>query len=210
MTQAIKIVKILFTYLIKNSGSVVYKVRNGDNKIYCVTFNTNGTTGCYDTEAKETCKGCQYGKKCYHIKLLQAAYDARFVEEVVVESVEEALEVARNAQQAPYVYDLEVLEGLEIETVDAELNALYEQAQADDIVFVPEIEESVFVTMPNGTKRMASQVNDACLDSLDKMSATYHELQVAWDARPAYKPSPTVEELEKKSSLVYRPFSFMR
>lgn len=40
-----------------------------------------------------------------------------------------------------------------------------------------------WVTMPNGTKRLASQVNDPCLDSLDKMSEQYAEADRQWQAK---------------------------
>ncbi|HAG99435.1 MAG TPA: hypothetical protein DDW33_03345 [Ktedonobacter sp.] len=39
------------------------------------------------------------------------------------------------------------------------------------------------VTMPNGTQRIASQINSACLDSLDKINEAYAEADAKWQAK---------------------------
>ncbi len=42
-------------------------------------------------------------------------------------------------------------------------------------------QEPVWVVMPNGTKRLASQIDDPCLNSLNKMTEAYNKMQAEWD-----------------------------
>lgn len=66
-----KTVQFLNRYFFKATGSIVWHVRNGENKEYCVTLNTNGTTGCYNKATKKECPGHKYaystGHDCHHV-----------------------------------------------------------------------------------------------------------------------------------------------
>ena len=74
MTQTItKTVTILARYELKNSESVIYNVRNGENREYCVGLHKSGNTTC-------TCKhGENAGNHahCYHVTECQKAEVAR-------------------------------------------------------------------------------------------------------------------------------------
>ncbi len=76
MTQtqtATREITILARYALKNSGSVIYRVRNGENSEYNVGLHKSGHTTC-------TCKhGVNAGNfaHCYHVQGCQKAEAAR-------------------------------------------------------------------------------------------------------------------------------------
>ena len=76
MTQtATKTVLILARYELKNSESIIYSVRNGENKEYCVALHASGNTTC-------TCKhGIHAGNAahCYHVQECQKAEAVRLL-----------------------------------------------------------------------------------------------------------------------------------
>jgi hypothetical protein len=77
MTQtATKEITILARYALKNSDTVIYNIRNGDNKEYHVGLHASGHTTC-------TCKHGQNAGNfahCYHVQDCQKAEAARNAE----------------------------------------------------------------------------------------------------------------------------------
>lgn len=95
-----KSVTFLARYFFKATGSVVWHVRNGENKEYCVTINTNGTVGCYNKQTGEECPGHKYahraGHECHHILACQEKEASRKAErEQSTQIVEQAEEYVR-------------------------------------------------------------------------------------------------------------------
>ena len=128
--MATKTVTILARYAVKASGSIVYAVRNGENKEYCVTLNTNGSTGCVERANGEECKGHKYahraGHECHHITECQAKEAARVVAPAaeVVEAMNQALEGEREEEQQSGIERAQALV--------AERKAAREQAALDE------------------------------------------------------------------------------
>jgi hypothetical protein len=93
-TATQKNVTVLARYALKNTGSVIYHVRNGENKEYNVGLHPSGHTTC-------TCKhGENAGNAahCYHVSHCQQAEQAR-------KQSHEDENAARNALHALYNVD---------------------------------------------------------------------------------------------------------
>lgn len=88
-----KTVTFIARYALKATGSIVWNVRNGENKEYCVTLNANGTVGCYDKATGKECKGHTFahnaGHECHHILACQKKEAERKEAAQAVEQVEE-------------------------------------------------------------------------------------------------------------------------
>ncbi|SRR5712692_2919927 len=144
------------------TSPVVYKVvENGKAVGYLVPSNT--TSGvCYQVTFRNhklscNCKAAENHMRCCHLRAVEEVMQARKAEQV--------------ATPALATYDVV---GAALQVVNAEIVA---QKVGDSYEQDPRIE---WVTMPDGHRRLASQVNDPCLNSLDRMSESYSKDQEEW------------------------------
>ncbi|HEX2615720.1 MAG TPA: hypothetical protein VHL10_09515 [Nitrososphaera sp.] len=125
----------------KLNGNVSYLVRNGGGKQYCITLASNGNTACtiYQPEKKldipESCPSAKGGRKCYHVKAVQAKEQARGWQIPAGESLvrddyrSEECEAEPVSEPAPVVEAEEIDEDAKLATWTAEELAKQKEAQ---------------------------------------------------------------------------------